>query len=335
MASEILARFAELIDRFSIASSSEYDKLKVENKPSRSSLSMKFGSWSECLNAARKYLKNEPVLDHDDKPGGFDPDSNPEVKKLRQQVEDLTRHIQTPSLHLDGVVHTFGVIGDTHLGSLYADLALLDFAYDIFESEQIGTVFHAGDILDGEKMHRGQEYELSVHGADAQVDFCCDRYPKRDGITTYFIDGNHDRSFWKRSGICTGARISQKRSDLVYLGYQESDIIVGEGECKAKIRLFHGEDGSSSYAISYRPQRYVAELASGTKPDILLMGHYHKAEQLFYRGVTTFQTGTLQRQTPFMRGRRLSAAIGFWVIRIIVGPNRIVKVRSEFYPVRS
>jgi predicted phosphodiesterase len=334
-ADDLLARFSELVDRYSIADSVEYDNLKVENKPSRPVLRSRFGRWKDCLVAARKYRKNEPVKIAGESETKIDPDTHPEIQKLKQQVADLTRHIQTPSLHLDGVVQTFGVIGDTHLGSLYADLALLEYAYEVFADEKIKTVFHAGDILEGENMYKGQPYELAVHGADAQVDFCCERYPRKEGITTYFIDGNHDRSFWKRSGVCTGTRISQKRDDLVFLGHQESDVVVGEGECKAKVRLFHGEDGSSSYAISYRPQRYIAELPSGTKPDVLLMGHYHKAEILFYRGVTAFQTGCLQKQTPFMRGRRISAALGFWVVRIVVGPNRVVKVRAEFYPVRT
>jgi len=329
---DVLSRFAEIINKYNISSSQEYDKLAIE-KPSRSTLFMRFGSWSKSLAAAR-----ETQLQQESTPSdigdGLSPEDHPEVRKLRQQVEDLTRHIQTASLNLDGVVQKFGVLGDTHLGSLYADLSLLHTAYDTFESEEVTAVFHAGDLLDGEKMYKGHEYELAVHGADAQVDFCCERYPRKAGITTYFIDGNHDRSFWKRSGVCTGARVSTQRGDLVFLGYQEADVTVGSNDCKATVRLFHGEDGSA-YAISYKPQRYIAELPSGTKPDILLIGHYHKAEQLFYRGVVSFQTGTTQKQTPFMRGRRISAAIGFWIIQIIIAPNRVVKVHSTFYPVRS
>lgn len=336
---QLLQKFAEVVKEHKVTETREYDALKVQ-KPSRTTLRTRFGSWKSTLNRARQYL--DPSYEGEAESVGEAPPTaeqepleHPEVKLLRQQVEDLSRHIQTPNLHLDGVVQFFGIVSDTHLGSIYADLALLDFAYDVFESAGVKTVFHAGDLLDGEKMYRGHEYEVAAFGADAQVNLCVERYPQRDGITTYFIDGNHDRSFWKRAGINTGEKIAQKRDDMVYLGYMESDIIVGEGSCKATIRLFHGEDGSGSYAISYRPQRYISELPSGTKPDILIMGHYHKAEQLFYRGVTTFQAGTTQKQTPFMRGRRLAAAIGFWLIKVTVGPNRIVKVRSEFYPVRS
>lgn len=333
----LLQRFAEIVTQHNITNSKEYDRLKLKGKPNRETLRKRFGTWSGSLSAANQLLHTGEahIPLHVEEAEGGEPEEHPEVRLLRQQVEDLTRHIQTPQLHLDGVVQTFGIISDTHFGSVYSDHALLEFAYDVFEAAGAKTVLHSGDLLDGEKMYKGHEYEVSCAGADAQVSLCVEHYPNRSGITTYFIDGNHDRSFWKRSGVNTGSKIAQRREDMVYLGYMESDIVIGEGDCKATVRLFHGEDGSGSYAISYRPQRYVSELPSGTKPDILIMGHYHKAEQLFYRGVTTFQAGTTQRQTPFMRGRRLAAAVGFWLIRVTVGPHRIVKVRSEFYPVRS
>lgn len=330
----LLQQFAEVVKKHNVTDSGEYDTLKVE-KPTRSTLRKRFGSWKASLEAANLHISGAAVsfAPHCEAVEP-EPEEHPEVRVLRQQVEELTRHIQTPNLYLDGVVQTFGIVSDTHFGSIFADHALLEFAYDVFESAGAKTVLHSGDMLDGERMYRGHEYEVSCAGADAQVSLCVENYPKRGGITTYFIDGNHDRSFWKRSGINTGEKIAQRREDMVYLGYMESDIVIGEGDCKATIRLFHGEDGSA-YAISYKPQRYVSELPSGTKPDILIMGHYHKAEQLFYRGVTTFQAGTTQKQTPFMRGRRLAAAIGFWLIKVTVGPHRIVKIRSEFYPVRS
>lgn len=329
---DILQRFAEILKDHGSLLSTEYDKLDIPSKPSRRALFTYFGSWQNAVHEASS-LYNLSLEKPEKKSGG--PEYHPKVLKLMQQVEDLSRQIQTPKLHLDGVDHTVGVISDTHLGSLYADMALLDFAYDVFESEKVATVFHVGDLLDGEKMYRGHDYELSVHGADGQVDYCANKYPKRAGITTYFIDGNHDRSFWKRSGVNTGSKIAIQRSDMVYLGYQEADLNIGEGECTATVRLFHAEDGANSYAISYRPQRYISELPSGTKPDILLIGHYHKSELLFYRGVTAIQAAATQKQTPFMRGKRISAAVGFWILNITVGPHRVVKVGAQFYPVRS
>jgi len=121
---------------------------------------------------------------------------------------------------------------------------------------------------------------------------------------------------------------------MICIGHQEADITIGKDDCKATIRLFH-PDGGTAYAISYHSQRYVAELPSGTKPDVLLLGHYHKAEMLFYRGVCVIQGGTTQAQTPFMRGKKISAAMGFWIVEVVIAPERVVSVTSRFYPVRT
>ena len=309
-------------------SSTEYDNASIAGKPSRSTLTAHFGSWRKAVDEAidQISLTDSPEVDSE------------EVIELRRKVEELSRLLHTPPLHLEGYDFRFGAIADTHLGSLYADLGLLDFAYDVFKSEGITTVLHAGDMLDGEKMYRGHDYEIAVHGADRQIAHCVDRYPVRDGITTYFIEGNHDRSFWKRGGTSIGGKISSLRPDLIFLGYQEADISIGDpnpdSKRKAIVRLFHGEDGTA-YAISYKPQKYISELPGGTKPDILLMGHYHKAELLFYRGVVCVQVGCMQRQTPFMRGRRISAAVGFWIIDVTINFEGITKVKSEFFPVES
>lgn len=327
---ELLEVFSRIIETHGVITSGYYDKLQV-TRPSRWSLYQHFGNWDNAIKAAIKHLEHKGV----EITTGESVESDEKVIKLTKQVEELTRHLQLPKLCLEGKSHKFGYVTDTHLGSLYADMALLNFSYDVFASEGVSTVFHSGDIVDGIKMYRGHEYELSAFGADGQVDNVVNEYPRRKGITTYFITGNHDRSFWKMSGIEIGSKISAKRPDMVHLGYQEADIVVGEDDCKATVRLFHPEDGSMSYAISYKAQRYIAELPSGTKPDILCIGHYHKAEMLFYRGVTAFQGGTLQRQTPFMKGKRISAAIGFWLFEVVVGPERVVSVTAKFYPIRS
>jgi predicted phosphodiesterase len=316
---ELIERFAEIVQLYEISSSTDYDNLKIENKPARSTLTKIYGSWINVINEAMN-LKSDKV----------------DIAVLRQQLEELTRTIQTPSLCLTGEEVTLGILSDTHLGSRFADLGLLDFAYETFRSRGITTVLHAGDILDGQKMYKGQAFELERNGADAQVEFCAARYPSIPGLQTLFIDGNHDRSFWKDAGNNTGKKISQLRADLVYLGYMEAEIIVGDADKgkTATIRIFHGEDGSA-YAISYRPQRYLTELPGKSKPDMLIMGHYHKAETLYYQGVIAVQAGTTQRQTPFMRGRRLSAALGFWIVNLTVNETGIARIGFEFFPAGS
>lgn len=327
----VLEDIANIIKVHGLISSDRYDRIQTP-KPSRWSLRQHFGSWKNCIVAATQYLNERGINPESANEGAVNSDER--VLQLTTQVHQLSRLLQTPKITLEGVHHKFGYVTDTQLGSLYADEELLSSAYDIFKAEGIKTVFHSGDMTDGEKMHKGHEYELKVHGSDAQVAHVVSVYPRRKGITTYFVIGNHDWSFYKNGGNDIGLKIAKDRPDMIYLGYQEADIALGEGDCKATVRLFHPEDGTA-YAISYKTQKYIAELPSGTKPDILLTGHYHKSEFLPYRGVMSFQGGTTQHQTPWMRGKKIQAIMGFWIIEVLIGPERILRVHQTFFPVRT
>ena len=63
----------------------------------------------------------------------------------------------------------------------------------------------------------------------------------------------------------------------------------------------------NSYAISYKPQKIIESFEGGKKPEILVIGHFHKIESLFYRGVNCIQAGTFQSQSEFMRVHALAA----------------------------
>ena len=254
-----------------------------------------------------------------------------ENAKLKHQLSLMQRSRVTQPMETDGDVFRFGSLSDTHKGSLYANTGLLKYAYEQFEREGVSVVYHSGDMLDGEKMYGGHEYELSVPGADAQVADCAESYPYVKGIQTKFIDGNHDGSFWKRSGFRTGEKIAEAREDLECVGQGESDVEVQTLKGSIIIRLSHPGKGTA-YAISYQPQKYIESLTGGHKPNVVLIGHYHKAEYLFYRNIHAFQCGTVQHQTPFMRERNIAAMQGFWIIELTVGKRGIVSCKSEFYP---
>lgn len=92
----------------------------------------------------------------------------------------------------------FAIMGDTQFGSKYAQITYLHDFYDLCAKEGIKDVYHTGDITDGLKMRPGHEYELYEVSADEMRDDVVNNYPKRDGITTHFITGNHDASIYKR-----------------------------------------------------------------------------------------------------------------------------------------
>ena len=223
----------------------------------------------------------------------------------------------------------FGVVSDNHINSKYTQITLLHEAYDRFQREGVKHVYNAGDLDEGEQMRKGHQYECYHQGADDHVDEIVRVYPVREKITTHFITGNHDASFIKLSGIDIGKQIANQRPDMNYLG--QDDVIVNlTPHCR--LEVMH-PGGGSAYAWSYRPQKIVESLEGGTKPNVLLIGHYHKAEYLFYRNVHILQAGTTQAQTPWMRSKALHASMGCWIVELdVTDEGQVDACRSTFFP---
>jgi len=223
----------------------------------------------------------------------------------------------------------FGLMGDTQINSKYTQLTHLHRLYDIYKQEGIETVYHTGDIDEGEQMRIGHQYECYNQGADDHVKEIVNVYPKRNGITTKFITGNHDASIIKRCGYDIGVPIAEKRADMEYLG--QSNAIIGlTPNCRLELR--HPIDGTA-YALSYKIQKMVEAMSGGEKPNILAVGHYHKAEYFMYRNVHCFQTACLQAQTPFMRGKGISAFMGGWIVEVHVDEfGTITRIKQEYIP---
>ena len=223
----------------------------------------------------------------------------------------------------------FGLMGDTQINSKYTQLTHLHTFYDICRRRGITDVYHTGDIDEGEQMRIGHQYECYHQGGDDHVDEIVKKYPHEDGIVTHFITGNHDASIYKRCGIDIGKKIAEKRPDLDYLGRDCARVELAP-HCILELR--HPWDGTA-YAISYKIQKMVEAMEPDSKPSILAVGHYHKAEYFFYRNIHCFQTGCFQMQTPFTRGKGISVHLGGWIITVEVDNKGTVKrIIPEFYP---
>lgn len=226
----------------------------------------------------------------------------------------------------------FALMGDTQLGSKYTQLTHLHAFYDICAKEGIKDVYHVGDITEGLKMRVGHEYELYAVSADDMRDDVIKNYPMREGITTHFITGNHDASIYKQVGYDIGRAIANARPDMKYLG-KDCAVINLTPNCTLELR--HPWDGTA-YALSYKPQKMIEAMESDSKPNILAIGHYHKAEYIFYRNVHCLQTGCFQSQTPFTRGKGISIHMGGWIVTIRVDKNGTIQgIAPEFVPFYS
>lgn len=264
------------------------------------------------------------------------PNATKRIKELEEALERLTgskRTYKIPQLK-KGHDLVFGMIGDTQVGSLYQRLDAANSLYDIFANEGVTDVFHTGDVLEGHHVYKGQEFELCAAGWEKQALMFRDQYPKRKGIRTHFITGNHDASFKSSCGINVGESLMELRPDCNFIGADSGTVeLETESGRTYRIMLVH-PNGGTAYAISYKMQKMIESLSGGTKPDMLAEGHFHKADLLpAYRNVCGVQTGCLQDQTPFMKRGGLAAHVGGWLFRVTVGtPEGLAnRIRAEWF----
>jgi predicted phosphodiesterase/biotin operon repressor len=222
----------------------------------------------------------------------------------------------------------FGVIADTHLGSRYCRLDVLNEAYDIFAEAKVDRVFHAGNYIEGEIHFNRHELVEGAHGMDAQLAFLAANYPKRDGIVTYAVSGDdHEGWYSKREGVDIGRyaeRVMREagREDWVDLGYLEAHIsLVNAATGKSHVLACNHPGGGASYADSYVVQKIVESLEGGEKPAVALYGHYHKQLAGECRNVWWLMPGAMKDQDIFMRKNRLRSVIGCAVVALTQDPE--------------
>lgn len=231
----------------------------------------------------------------------------------------------------------FGVITDNHKGNRHHRQDVEDAAYKTFANEGITDVLNAGNWIDGEA--RFNKHELIVHGMDNQIDHFVETTPVHKGITTHFISGDdHEGWYSQRECINIGAYAQMRaekagRNDLRYLGHVEADIALKCGKGEAILRLMH-PGGGSSYAMSYAPQKIVESFQGGEKPDVLIIGHYHKYDVCYPREVYVLSAGCAEDQTMFMRKKKLAAHVGFSIVKLKQDSTdgHITRISHEWFP---
>lgn len=202
------------------------------------------------------------------------------------------------------------MISDTHLGNKYDRLDILRYLYAKAEDTGVNYILHSGDLTEGLSGRPEQIYSLKEASYTGQRDYVVENYP-HSNIPTYLIAGNHDMWWFKKCGADICKDISNLRDDIHYLGSECEDLQIG----KLKLRLFHGI-GGSSYAKSYKLQKYLDSIPMNERPHILQTGHIH---QSFYmkQGIThCFQTSCLQDMTPYERSNGFNNDKSCWWVEV-------------------
>jgi len=254
--------------------------------------------------------------------------SDSELKAISNGGRIIPGSEQVPIIDFDGKHIRIGCITDTHIGHKRFCKDRLFSAFEEFKKEKVDFITHCGDVTEGMSHRQGHIYELDQLGYDAQKAEAIDLFGQWTDTDIYAIDGNHDRWFLKSNGALIVKDIANSLDNFTFLGHDEGDISLGG---KATIKLWHGEDGSS-YALSYRLQKILESMSGGEKPSILLAGHVHKYVNIFERNVYALSVGALEAQTKWMRGKRISAHVGFCIIDVWVNKLGVSKFSTTWYP---
>lgn len=218
----------------------------------------------------------------------------------------------------------FGVLSDTHLNSKSCKLEELHDFYKQCKNNKCKFMLHAGDLIDGEGIYKGHEYEVDRLGFDNQICFFSENYPKINNLKTYFITGNHDRSYYKKTGIDIGSYIAKIRPDMIFLGDDQGEIEING----IKIRLWHGL-GSAAYSLSYKMQKYINNLPPGQKPRLLFVGHWHSYCHVFYRNIDAWLCGSFQSYTDLTVRMGVHPVILGMIITIYIQDQQIINIEQK------
>lgn len=251
-----------------------------------------------------------------------------ELKALSKGARIGSGSINTPSIDIEGDVVKLGIISDTHIGSIFTSDYHLEYIQKIFKDENINIGVHCGDVTEGMSHRAGHVYELKHIGFEKQKDAAVKFFKGfHKELQWSVIDGNHDRWFMKAQNI--GADIVKaievECPSVTKIG---SDVgFININGCV--IQLWHGGDGST-YVRSYRLQKIVESISGGKKPNLLIAGHDHKEIFFTERNIHLIGAGSVQQQTDYMRGKRLAAHVGMWIVEMTINEGRIVRFRPEW-----
>ena len=214
------------------------------------------------------------------------------------------------------------LISDTRIGSIYQQTTILNDLY--IKAKQMGVkyVFLTGDVVEG--MYTGTKsiYNSTLHqyGYEDQADYVASCFPRVDGITTYFITGEHDLSFLKtKEKIDIGTLIANKRNDMIYLGPKRKKVKFISSDRKGEISLYlqHAK-GNVPYTISYKPQQKISSMRNEDKTDILVTSHFAACDSFLRRGVRSYQVPTVVATTDEMKDATTPVynTVGGWIVNL-------------------
>jgi len=225
---------------------------------------------------------------------------------------------------------------DLHYGSKYVQkTAIKHFVKRAYEGFGIKHILWSGDIVAGQHMYRGQEYDLYAHGVDEQVDDVANSLPMYDGLTHYVMGGNHDASFFRKSGVDILIKLASIRKDIIHCGWASVDVPLTEN---VYVKMWHPR-GSPAYAVSYRGQKYAEQIAFDellklvfrdgdlqSAVRMLQVGHFHVVGGPFTQGpIEVFNAGGFEGQNSYLKELGRIPTVGGYIFEAEITEDGVMR----------
>lgn len=202
------------------------------------------------------------------------------------------------------------IVSCTHLGSKYQQITALREFVAYAQKQKVDAFVHAGDLEDGPVARHDNPHEVFKHDYQAMLDYCVETLP-RTNKPWYVISGNHDDWWTDKGGPNIISALCDRRDDLTFLGNSLGYLTFKD----TLIEVYHMNSGSA-YAYSYKLQKHIESLSPERKPNVCLMGNFHKFCAVNYRNVLGLQLPAFQSQTPWMAGKSLVSEVAGVIVEI-------------------
>jgi len=255
----------------------------------------------------------------------------------------VPRIVAPPTILWDKDVWEFkiGAMSDWHDGSKAAQISARNKAIEIMYKEGVRDIVVAGDIFAGNKVYRGQEVDNVSMSPDDQIAITECYCPRYEGLKYRIMGGNHDFSFVVHNATDALFRLCEKRDDFEWYGY---DLVTVRLTEDVDALIWHPK-GSSAYAMSYRSQKMVEQLAfqqlmeviktnATPKVRFLFAGHWHNIFMWYAKGpINIVHTGGFEGQNNLTRRIGwIDPHICAWIISGEITKDRNIIRRLKLEP---
>ena len=207
----------------------------------------------------------------------------------------------------------FLVYSDLHFGSFYETPKILDKLFNYGEKNNIHLHLNIGDLVEG-----------TINDANRktpwynQVDHALKLYPHSDNVLVFLLLGNHDQSLIRDYGLNIATAISNKRLDIIPIGYGCKKIEIKNDSIILQHRLLKKSN------INLDTPGY----------SLILRGHYHMYNLVIDTSNIIIYIPSLSllnfRKCPFPGAVHLKIKMRYGLIEYVY-VDELAYINGDFY----